>query len=70
MCKTTATLEQVIDLLFVINSAANPVAYAFLKTDIKTVMRRKLARRETRVSNTQGPESSSSGQRKDSLMLV
>lgn len=70
MCKTTPTLEQVIDLLFVINSAANPIAYAFLKTDIKTVIQRKLGRRETRISTIQGPESSSSGQRKDSLMLV
>lgn len=62
MCKTTATLEQVIDLLFVINSAANPIAYAFLKRDIKTVIRQMLARRKVNVStaNTHGTETSTS----------
>ena len=76
MCKTTATLEQAIDLLFVINSAVNPVAYAFLKRDIKTVLQRMLTRREIRISNTpdldiQGTESaSSSEQRKEGIMLV
>lgn len=75
MCKTTAALEQVIDLLFVINSAVNPVAYAFLKRDIKTVLQRMLTRREIRISNTpdldiQATESaSSSEQRKEGIVL-
>ena len=75
MCKTTATLEQVIDLLFVINSAVNPVAYAFLKRDIKAVLQLMLTRREIRISNTpdldiQGTETaSSSEQRKEGIML-
>lgn len=65
MCETTAALEQVIDLLFVINSAVNPVAYAFLKRDIKTVLQRMLVRRKINVSVTaQGQETSSSEPRK------
>ena len=44
MCRSTATLEQVVDLLFVINSAANPVAYAFLKRDVRTALQSILIR--------------------------
>ena len=72
MCKTTATLGQVIDLLFVINSAANPVAYAFLKRDVKTVLRRMFVRPKVRVPNVQLTETSrsfSSGSRKENREL-
>lgn len=61
MCRSIAALEEVIDILFVINSAANPIAYAFLKRDVKTVLQRMLARRKIHVQS--GTETSSaSGQ--------
>lgn len=63
MCRPTAALEQVTDLLFVINSAANPVAYAFLKRDVKTVLRSMLARRKINVQS--GTETSSTEPRKE-----
>ena len=61
MCRTTPTLEEVVDILFVINSAANPIAYAFLKRDIKLVLQRMLGSRKTHAQS--GTETSSaSGQ--------
>lgn len=53
MCKSTATLEQVMDILFVINSAANPIAYAFLKRDVKTALKRRLVRRKIHIPHIQ-----------------
>ena len=40
LCQFTSALGQTADFLFVINSAANPIAYAFLKRDIRTAIRR------------------------------
>ena len=45
MCSPNATLVEVVDILFVINSAANPIAYAFLKRDVKLVLQRMLSRK-------------------------
>lgn len=62
MCWPTATLVQVVDILFVINSAANPIAYAFLKRDVKLVLQRMLlspkihAQSGTEMSSASGQE--------------
>ena len=61
MCRPTVTLVEAVDILFVINSAANPIAYAFLKRDIKLVLQRMLVSRKIHVQS--GTEmSSGSGQ--------
>lgn len=61
MCRPTATLVQVVDILFVINSAANPIAYAFLKRDVKLVLQSMLQSPKIQVQS--GTEmSSASGQ--------
>lgn len=61
MCRPTATLVEAVDILFVINSAANPIAYAFLKRDVKLVLQRMLVSRKIHVQS--GAEmSSASGQ--------
>ena len=66
MCVTSPALDQVCNLLFVINSAANPIAYAFLKRDIKMTLLKMLTRRKRQVSNAQaGTDASSSGQRNE-----
>lgn len=63
MCRPTATLRQAIDILFVINSAANPVAYAFLKRDVKAVLRSMLARRKVHIQS--GKDTSSTGKEEE-----
>lgn len=68
MCTTTAPLGQAIDLLFVINSAANPVAYAFLKRDVKTALRRVLLRRKIHVQS--GTDTSSTEPRKEDPVII
>ena len=40
LCKVSRTLEDVVKLLTLINSAVNPVAYAFFKKDVKKELRR------------------------------
>ena len=66
MIKTDPALDQLCNLLFVINSAANPIAYAFLKRDIKMTLLKMLTRRKRQTSSAQvGTEVSSSGQRNE-----
>lgn len=61
MCRINETLREIVDILFVINSAANPIAYAFLKRDIKLVLQRLLGSRQVHAQS--GTETSSaSGQ--------
>ena len=66
MIKIDPALDQLCNLLFVINSAANPIAYAFLKRDIKMTLLKMLTRRKRQTSSAQvGTEVSSSGQRNE-----
>lgn len=66
MIETDPALDQLCNLLFVINSAANPIAYAFLKRDIKMTLLKMLTRRKRQTSSAQvGREVSSSGQRNE-----
>lgn len=66
MIETDPALDQLCNLLFVINSAANPIAYAFLKRDIKMTLLKMLTRRKRQTSSAQvGTEVSSSGQRNE-----
>lgn len=66
MIETDPALDQLCNLLFVINSAANPIAYAFLKRDIKMTLLKMLTRRKRQTSSAQvGTEASSSGQRNE-----
>lgn len=61
LCETTASLDLAIDLLFLINSASNPIVYAFLKRDIRTAIQSFLARRKVHVQNiSTGTERTSS----------
>lgn len=70
MCLVSPSLQQVIDLLFVINSAANPIAYAFLKRDIKTTFLRLFARQKRQISSAKGTDASSSEHRKELSLSV
>ncbi|XP_027047151.1 histamine H2 receptor-like [Pocillopora damicornis] len=51
LCETTASLDIAIDLLFLINSASNPIVYAFLKRDVRAAFQSLLARRKVHVQN-------------------
>ena len=65
MCHISTAFEQAVDLLFVINSAVNPVAYAFLKRDVKSVLRGMLVPLKQQVHSIEGTQTSSSEQRKE-----
>lgn len=67
MCDISTAFEQAVDLLFVINSAVNPVAYAFLKRDVKSALRGMLVPLKKQAHSVQGTQMSSSEERtKDS----
>lgn len=65
MCHISTAFEQTIDFLFVINSAVNPVAYAFLKRDVKSVLRGMLVPLKQEVHSIEGTQTSSSEQRRE-----